>query len=231
MKKILEFIETDFEADDNRVFSLKNINVCVFENEITGIFVEPEEKDIPLFDLAEGMVRPSRGAVEFMGRRWQEMGASELLKNRGRIGRTFGANAWLSNLTVLENLLLGQRHHTKRHEKDIREEADRLASVLGVDRIPHVHSFSVPGHTLRKSELIRVFLGRPDLALIDLAGSKGDRADLDKLFALCRETAGNGTAFLLTTADRQIWERVRQEANRNFILGLDGTLKQLENPV
>ncbi len=229
MKKILEFIETDFEAGDNRGLNLKNINACVFRNEITGIYVEHGE-DSPLFDLAEGMARPSRGTVEFMGKRWQEMGASELLKNRGRIGRTFGANAWLSNLTVLENLLLAQRHHTRRLEKDIREEADRLASMLGIE-IPSVHSFSAPESTLRKCELIRAFLGRPDLALIDLAGSKGDRSDLDKLFALCRETAGNGTAFLLTTTDSQIWERVRQETNLNFILGLDGTLKQLENPV
>ncbi len=228
MKKILELSKAGFDAQHKRSARLANINLCVCEHDIAGVYVETEKEDIRLFDLAEGLVQPSRGYVEFMGKRWQDMNTSELLRNRSRIGRTLEVNAWLSNLTVLENVLLAERHHTKRPDENICEEADRLASALGIDEIPGGHIHEVPEPLVRKCEWVRVFMGEPSLVLVDLPNRKGVKDNLDKLLDLCRESAGSGSAILLMTVDSQIWERVRQETNLNFILGLDGTLKPLE---
>ena len=61
---------------------------------------------IPAYMLAASLIESGMSA-------WQQG------TMRGHIGRVFVTPGWVSNLTVRENILLAQRHHTQRPDGEI----------------------------------------------------------------------------------------------------------------
>ncbi len=65
-----------------------------------------------LSDVFCGLTPPHAGRVLFVGRDWQRSSDDMLNAMRGRIGRVFSSGNWLEGLSLVENILLPQLHHT-----------------------------------------------------------------------------------------------------------------------
>jgi phospholipid/cholesterol/gamma-HCH transport system ATP-binding protein len=167
--------------------------------------MERENERMPLADAAQGLVPPRRGSVMFFGEDWQRMSANRAAAQRGRIGRLFDDDGWISDLDVDQNIMLSELHHTARSEDDIIEEALRWARVFGLPGLPRGRPGSMRRWDLRKAACIRAFLGQPPFIILEQP-VRGIFADLiAPLTNAVKSARQRGAAVLWTIADPRIW--------------------------
>jgi len=171
--------------------------------------IERENERLPLADAATGLSAPKHGSVQFLGEDWQDMPADRAAALRGRVGRLFEDDGWVSDLEVDQNIMLGQRHHTRRSEEEIVEEALRFARIFGLPGLPRGRPASVRRWDLRKAACMRAFLGQPILIIIEQP-ARGVYADLmAPLVSSVQSARDRGAAVLWTVTDPQIWNLPR----------------------
>jgi phospholipid/cholesterol/gamma-HCH transport system ATP-binding protein len=57
---------------------------------------------------------PAQGHVSFLNQDWARLPSDLANALRGRIGRVFARDTWLAHLSLLDNVVLRQLHHTRR---------------------------------------------------------------------------------------------------------------------
>ena len=125
---------------------------------------------------------------------------------RGRIGRIFEAEGWVSNLDMYENIALSQRHHTSRSDRKLREAARELMVQIGLhdclaDR-PHFLSRG----DLRRAQWVRAFLGNAVLLLLDAPLQDVRPDDQAALVNLVGEARARGAAVIWKSRDAASWK-------------------------
>lgn len=120
-----------------------------------------------LADACVGLSAPLGGRVLFQGRDWQTMSATEADAARGQIGHCFSGGAWVAHLSVLDNLTLAQRHHRLLPEQTVELRAAALARQFGLPGVPTGLPATLDRRDLARANLVRAFLGRPMLAILE----------------------------------------------------------------
>lgn len=150
-------------------------------------------------DAAVGLLHPAEGTVLFQGRDWSEVTAEQASAMRGRIGRFFARPAWLPELGMDENILLGPRFHTRRPDPALREEAARLARAFGLPGLPSALPEELPEEDLHRAGLVRAFLNAPALVLLEEPLGTETAELLGPLMAAIRTVRDSGGAVLWLT--------------------------------
>lgn len=203
---VLSFRDVSFHSGSHRLADLHSVSLDAVEAEVILARVERLDGQDPLFDLAEGLMQPNAGEVRFLGESWEQMSPSRQCQMRGRIGRVSEGWNWVSNLTVWENIMLSQLHHTSRTRSEVHAEAQALAEALGLPGIPELRPELVPAADLRKAAWVRAFMGRPRLILLERPEAKAAREDVLRLVARLTEALSDGSAAIWITADHRVWE-------------------------
>jgi phospholipid/cholesterol/gamma-HCH transport system ATP-binding protein len=202
---ILKFNEVTVEAGAYFETGLWNTSFELNPGELLLVRMERENERLALSDATEGLVSPTHGSVTFLGEDWQTMTADHAAARRGKIGRLFEDEGWISDLEVDQNIMLAQRHHTHRNERDILEEALGLARVFGLPGLPRGRPGSMRRWDLRKAACIRAFLGQPAFIILEQP-VHGNFADLTApLINAVRSACKRGAAVLWTITDPKIW--------------------------
>ena len=156
-------------------------------------------------DLCSGLIEPTAGAVRFLGHDWKGLPHEYANALRGRIGRDFADEGWASHLPLVENVLLQQRHHTRRAEVEILAEASALARVFGLPGIPVSMPDDVAPFDLARAALVRAFVGEPMLVLLEHP-LRGRYVDLvEPLVNVIADARRRGAAVLWLTLTPAIW--------------------------
>lgn len=166
---------------------------------LTLIRVEEGSEQLPLADLAEGLLEPDGGRVLFLGEEWRAMSPERALRRRALIGRVFEGHGWISNLSVRENIALSTRHHTRRPDREILGEAGALARAFGLGGIPENRPDLVPHRDLRRAEWIRAFCGRPMLILLERPMQGVSPVHRPRLIGAVRDACTRGAAVVWLT--------------------------------
>lgn len=202
---ILRFHDVTIAADREHESGISSLDLSLAPGGLTVVLWEKEQVRIPLADAAEGLVAPVRGTVTFLGGDWQTMAADRAAAQRGKIGRVFEGESWLSGLNVDQNITLAQRHHTRRPVKEIEQEATRLCRVFGLPGLPRDRPSNARWQDLQKAACVRAFLGTPVLILLENP-TVGICADvIAPLINTIRETRERGAAVLWMTNELQVW--------------------------
>ena len=147
-----------------------------------------------------GIEPPPEGAVRFMGADWRTLPPAAAERRRARIGRVFEGAAWVSNLDVDENVLLSQRHHTRRPEAELRAEAERLARAFGLARLPVARAAWAAPRDLQRAQWVRALLGAPALLALEFPERHAAAGDLAAFAAAVDEARARGAGVLWITA-------------------------------
>lgn len=223
---ILEIKGVSIEARSRNTAGLKNIDLCLAPGEIALVMPEVEYEHIPLCDLAEGLMEPDEGSVNFMGEDWQGMLPLRLCEMRGKIGRVFDFSGWVSNLTIAENLLLAERHHTSRTDEEIQAEMEQLCRFVGLPAVPEERPDAAAVGTLCRCQWVRAFMGNHKLFLLECPEVAAPRETLCSLEQLVTNALSAHHAVLWTTLDLQVWNNMAfKNARRYKICG--GILQQV----
>jgi phospholipid/cholesterol/gamma-HCH transport system ATP-binding protein len=204
---ILKFNKVTIESGAYYETGLWNSSFELNPGELLLVRLERENERLPLADATEGLTPPARGTVTFFGEDWQCMTADHAAAQRGKIGRLFEDEGWISDLDVDQNIMLSQQHHTQRSEEDIMEEALQLARVFGLPGLPRGRPGSMRRWDLRKAACIRAFLGHPAFIILEQP-VHGIYADLmAPLVNATKSARKRGAAVVWTVSDPKIWNR------------------------
>jgi len=201
---ILQFEKVSIGARPPYDTGLEEVSFTARAGELILVETERDQPRFLLSDAAEGLVEPDRGRVIFEGEDWLKMDPDRAAEARGRIGRVFKPAGWISNLNVDENITLAQRHHSRRPEAEIFEEADRLARGLGLAEVPKLRPALLTAVQRGISETIRAFVGQPRLIILE-SPMEGAPADMLLYLVKTVEAArGRGSAVLWISSDPRI---------------------------
>jgi phospholipid/cholesterol/gamma-HCH transport system ATP-binding protein len=215
-KAILEFSEVTLRSETHHAADVTRMEFALMPGQMAMVLLGVHSRYVPLCDLAEGLVEPQEGHVAFMGARWDGMPAERQAAWRGSIGRVFEGQGWVSNLSVYDNVVLSQRHHTDRKEDDLRREAERLALDAGLSALPDSPPDAVLVSDLKRAEWVRAFLGGPRLVLLERPEQGMPDDAVSRLVGLALTAAGAGAAMLWMTPRRDIWADKRLTMARRF---------------
>lgn len=164
------------------VHAVQNVNFKIDEGEIVSIIGPNGAGKTSFFNIVSGIFQPDEGRILFDGLNIVHHSPSQIAK--AGIARTFQSVRLFPNLTVLENVMVGQHCRThkgifsailrtpsfKREEAMIEEKAKDVLSFFGTRLIGYRFdepAFSLSYANRRRLELARAMATEPRLLLLD----------------------------------------------------------------
>jgi phospholipid/cholesterol/gamma-HCH transport system ATP-binding protein len=202
---VLQFDDVRLSSPDHHEAGVA-VNVTLCAGDLVLMQPGDEQHEEMLADVACGLVPPERGAVRFLGRAWSDVPADQANALRGRIGHLVRRGAWIPYLSLLDNVLLPQMHHTWRPYAEICAEAARWAAWFGLPGLPTGRPGDVPAAILQRAACVRAFLGAPSLIIIEsLTGGLRDGL-LVPLVNAMRVARDRDAAVLWFSRDADLYE-------------------------
>jgi len=205
IQTILRFDAVSCVIDNDSVATFRDAGFSLEAGRIAAVHIDADSEQVPIADLATGLLAPASGRVFFKERDWAAMGPFEQAAARGRIGCVLEQKNWISSLTVLQNVMLRERHHTLRPESDIAEEALRLCRRIGLDDVPVVRPDRVRQRELRMLEWVRAFMGRPDLVVLAFPEREALAGGSECCMRLVESAISEGTAVMWISDRSDVW--------------------------
>jgi len=216
IQTILRFEAVSCVIDNDAVASFRDAAFSVKSGKIAAVHIETDSEHVPIADLATGLLAPVSGRVFFKERDWELMGPFEQATARGRIGCVLEQKSWISSLTVLQNIMLRERHHTLRLESEIAEEARCLSRMIGLDDVPVLRPDRVRQRELRMLEWIRAFMGRPDFVLLAFPERDALGEGVECCMRLVEKAISEGTAVMWISDRPDVWRQPLMQAADHY---------------
>jgi len=173
-------------------------------------------------DICCGLQPLERGAARFVGLDWARVPDTESSAMRGRIGRVFHDVNWIPFLDMESNILLSQRHHTRRSLPDLRARAAALAVEFGLPGLPAGSPSRLSPGDLVRAACVRAFLGEPLLILLEFA-VHSEHADLiAPLINAISHARNRGAAVIWLTESDAVWRDPSLPATQRLRLSEEG---------
>lgn len=202
---ILEFSNVVLPGTVREQAEMRGLTFKLLPGCLLFIKLEAGNEYLPISDAAEGLIAPKSGHIRWQGKAWHSLAPDVELRERAQIGRVFEKQGWLSNLNVIENVTLSQRHHTERPEREIIAEADSLAGYFGLPEVPRQRPAFVSKRELRMAEWVRALIGKPLLLLLERPEAGVPDNNLSKLIDAVQAALRHGAAAIWQTDRDTIW--------------------------
>ncbi|MHB1323229.1 MAG: ABC transporter ATP-binding protein [Coriobacteriia bacterium] len=207
--------------------AVSNVALSIDVGEIVALIGPNGAGKTTFFNLMTGIYKPTEGSVTFDG---QELGGRKphQVCEMG-VARTFQNIRLFSNMTTLENVMIGRHSRTKagplqailrtakfkREERHTEEEAMRWLKFVNLADKSNELAKNLPYGDQRRLEIARALATEPKLLLLDepAAGmNPQESADLTKLVGRIRDT---GITVFLIEHDMKV---VMDIADRIYVL-------------
>ncbi|NLV07852.1 ABC transporter ATP-binding protein [Haloarcula rubripromontorii] len=200
------------------ITAVADVSFHVEKGTITGLIGPNGAGKSTTFDLITGVQRPDGGAVEFNNTEITGY-RSDQVANQGLV-RTFQIARELSEMTVLENLMLAPqdqageavwravlpraRTQVIEQEKALREQAWEMLELFEIEHVAHESAGNLSGGQRKLLEMARVLMTEPEMVLLDepLAGVNPTLEEklIDRLHTLKEQ----GYTFLFVEHDMDV---------------------------
>ncbi len=205
------------------LIAVDNISFNIRVGQIKAIIGPNGSGKTTLFNLISGHYQPSSGSIYFYGfniTKWPAWKSASV-----GISRTFQNLALFTNMSVIENVLMGVHLHTKagflssifrlpaffKREKEAREIAIEKLSLLGISDIAEKKCGDLPFGLQRLVEMARALAAEPRLLLLDEPASGLDIHDRNRLCEIIRQIRDEGVTILMVEHDMNITMSLAEE--------------------
>jgi phospholipid/cholesterol/gamma-HCH transport system ATP-binding protein len=193
--------------ESGRESRLRRVDFSLFSGQLAFILrpTGPTKQLLP--GGAAGLIKPRRGEVRFNNIRWASADKNKQRVMRAKIGRVFDHSGWLQNLSVIDNILLAQRHHTDRTEHELFAHARSLVSELGI-AFPDRRPAFVEASKLRIYQWVRALICQPLLLIAERPFAGVPHEQRSRVFAVEKRFRERGGATVWVTDNRNLWNKV-----------------------
>jgi phospholipid/cholesterol/gamma-HCH transport system ATP-binding protein len=215
---ILRFDDSVFTDTTGDVVKSDEVSLSVCGGDLVLIRLARLEQTARFADACTGIIKPRSGSVSFLGRNWQDLPPDQANALRGHIGRVFKTGNWINHLSLLDNMLLPQQHHTRRSTRQLCDEAGKLAEQFGLPGIPLGLPGDLTAAELQRAACVRAFMGRPSLILLEEPTSGIFLEVISALMDAVREARDRGAAVIWLTRKDLIWNDQTLPVTRRYRL-------------
>ena len=161
------------------VKAITNISFDVLEHEIRALIGPNGAGKSSLLNCINGIYKPQEGKIFFKGEVLDKI-TPNIIAQKG-ISRTFQNLALFKRMSVLDNILVGRKLHSKanffevalqlprarREEKQNREKCEEIIKFLEIENIKHTPVGKLPYGLQKKVELGRALATEANVLLLD----------------------------------------------------------------
>jgi branched-chain amino acid transport system ATP-binding protein len=159
--------------------AVNSVDITVQKESITAVIGPNGAGKTTFFNLVTGVYQPDKGNVQLGSTSLVGLKPHEI--SRHGIARTFQNIRLFSNITVLENVMVGLHNHLKgglfgtllqtpsvrREEKRAKEEAYEWLEYVGLGSLLNEEAKNLPYGAQRRLEIARALATKPKLLLLD----------------------------------------------------------------
>ena len=217
-RSILRFEKVKLVAEQDGGAETIDFEMDLMGGELALINLERPRFGSFFADACCGLCQAAEGRIFFLGKDWSALPSNTANALRGRIGRVFTSGNWLNRLTLLENILLPQLHHTRRDFAELRDEAVQLAEHFGLPGLPSGLPDDVMRADHQRAACIRAFLGQPSLILLEEPTFGVYPEILPPLITAIRQARDRGCGVIWLTLEDQVWNDPMLPATHRYRL-------------
>ena len=204
-RSILRFDKVKLIAEQSGGGETLDLELDLFGGDLALINLERPRFGSILADACCGLHPTAAGSISFLGKDWAMLPSDTANALRGRIGRVFTYGNWIEPLTLLDNILLPQLHHTRRQFGELRDEAAQLSEHFGLPGLPTGYPDDFVRADHQRAVCIRAFLGQPYLLLLEEPTFGVYPEILPPLVNAIRNACERGAAVIWLTLENRVW--------------------------
>ena len=174
--------------------AVDHVDIALQKNEIVGLIGPNGAGKTTLFNMISGTMPMTEGELFYHGKKIVHPRANEMC--RMGIGRTYQICQPFSNLTVLENVMVGA---FIRHPKtaDARDAAMEVLKRVGMEERANAGGAGLTLPELKRMEVARALATEPDVLLLDEVIAGLNPSEVDKIMDLIREIRDGGMSIII----------------------------------
>ncbi len=195
---------------------LDGIDIKIFEKDFTVIMGPSGAGKSTLLYMLGGMDHISEGRVFYRDKEISSFAESRMGRLRAEeFGFVFQQTHLVSNLTLLENVLVAGYVGKKDSAEKVRERAENLLRQMDVEEAKNRLPSQVSGGEAQRAAIARAMIGKPGLLFADEPTGALNQANTREVLNLLSDLNQKGQSILMVTHD------LRAAARGNRILYLE----------
>lgn len=177
---------------------LRDIDFSVKSGDVTTIIGVSGSGKSTLLRCINLLETPSCGDILFHGENISSKGFS-VTSYRAKVGMVFQSFNLFSNMTVLENCLVGQRKVLKKDKADAEETAKMYLEKVGM--LPYINAKprQLSGGQKQRVAIARALAMEPEVLLFDEPTSALDPQMVGEVLAVMKKLAEEGRTMIVVT--------------------------------
>jgi len=196
--------------------ALNSVDITINQGEVLSVIGPNGAGKTTLFNLLTGVYTPTAGVIRFRKKEIKNLKPYEITKMG--IARTFQNIRLFGEMTVLDNVIIGQHCRTKtgvfgailktpavrKEEALVKEKAMDVLKFVGLDDVYNEKAKNLPYGKQRRLELARALATDPELILLDEPAAGMNPQETNKLIELIEKLNDMGKTVLLIEHDMKL---------------------------
>ena len=203
---------------------LRDINITVCKGDVTTIIGPSGSGKSTLLRCLNLLETPSGGEILFHG---QNIGENaNIPAYRTKVGMVFQSFNLFSNLTVLENCMLGQRKALKRSKAEAEQKALFYLEKVGMAEYVNAKPSQLSGGQQQRVAIARALAMEPELLLFDEPTSALDPEMVGEVLNVMQKLAAEGMTMIVVTHEMAF----ARDVSNHVVFMADGVICEESEP-
>lgn len=174
--------------------AVDNVDIVLHKHEILGLIGPNGAGKTTLFNMLSGTMPMTSGELYYYGKKIDNPKADKMCKIG--IGRTYQICQPFSNLTVLENTMVGAFSHCSRIS-EAKKVSEQVLERVGLAHRAKASGASLTLPELKRMEVARALATNPKVLLLDEVIAGLNPTEVEKIMQLIRDIRAEGISIII----------------------------------